>query len=130
MEWIFVSNSTAIKLRNPRYIHTHPGLVYYHVTEEEVEKYWSKHSVSNVSSLSPENRFVVETSSANQHTILNDIKTLAEDAKLERSDRVRSHHETKQEIAEAKQEIVELKQLIVSLLGKLDDKNARPIDEQ
>ncbi|KAK3824980.1 MAG: hypothetical protein J3Q66DRAFT_419865 [Benniella sp.] len=131
--------STVLKLRysRRRYIYNYPGLVYYHATEEEVEKYWSKYSVSEVSNLSAEDRFVVETSSANHHTIMNDIKALAEDVKIDRSDRARSHHETKQEIAEAKQEIaeakqeiVELKQLIVSLLRKLDDKNARPNNEQ
>ncbi|KAK3824979.1 MAG: LOW QUALITY PROTEIN: hypothetical protein J3Q66DRAFT_326600 [Benniella sp.] len=56
---------------------------YYHATEKEVEQYWSKYSVSDVSSLSAENRFVVETSSANHHTIMNDIKALAEEVKLE-----------------------------------------------
>ncbi|KAF9344431.1 hypothetical protein BGX34_005676, partial [Mortierella sp. NVP85] len=85
---------------------------------KEVKKYWSKYSISDTSNLSAENRFMVETSSANQHTIMNDIKALAEEVKMERSDRVSSNRAVQKEITE-------LKQLVVDLLGKMDAMSAR-----
>ncbi|KAK3824978.1 MAG: hypothetical protein J3Q66DRAFT_326588 [Benniella sp.] len=94
-------------LGNPFNTYNSSILVYYHASEKEVEQYWSKYSVSDVSSLSAENRFVVETSSANHHTIMNDIKTLAEEVRSEQK------------------EMAELKLLVASILGKLDDMNAR-----
>jgi hypothetical protein len=111
------------KAYNIHNTHNSSILVYYHATEKEVEQYWSKYSVSDVSNLSAENRFVVESSSANQHTIMNDIKALAEEVKLERSDRVSSNHAAQKEIAE-------LKQLVVDLLGKMDAMSTRVNNEE
>ena len=103
---------SALNFRNSRFAHNYSRLVYYHTTEEEVEKYWSKYSDSDISNLSAENRFVVETSSANHHTIMNDIKALAE------------------QVSSEQKEMAELKLLVASILGKLDDMNARLNKEQ
>ncbi|KAF9349630.1 hypothetical protein BGX34_001681 [Mortierella sp. NVP85] len=82
---------------------------YKHLVEviAEVKKYWSKYSISDASNLSAENRFMVEKSSANHHTIMNDIKALAEEVRSEQK------------------EMAELKLLVANILGKLDDMNAR-----
>lgn len=103
--------------------------VYYFASEEEVDRFKSKYLVSDISSLSPENRFVVESSAANQNTIMNDIKNLG-DARVERSDRIRNHHETQHEIAEMKQEMAELRMLVHRLLDKLDANDGNPKNEQ
>ncbi|KAF9954884.1 hypothetical protein BGZ65_003748, partial [Modicella reniformis] len=101
----------------------YPKHIYYCASEEEVEKFHLKYSVSDVSGLSAENRFVVETSGAaassiqeTQRTINDNIIVLGKDV-IERSrrqdeelaemrmlvEKSRGHDEMKQELAELKE---------------------------
>ncbi|KAF9980034.1 hypothetical protein BGZ65_005643 [Modicella reniformis] len=93
----------------------YPKQIYYCASEEEAAQFHSKYLITNVSNLSAENRFVVETSGAaassiqdTQHTINDTILALGKDM-VERS------RKQDEELAGLKREMAELKKLIKSL---------------
>jgi hypothetical protein len=78
---------------------SYPTYIYYCASDEEAEKFQSKYSISNVSSLSPEGRFVVEDS---------------------RRDYSCRQDEMRQGLNEMKEEINELKGLVMDLVRRLE----------
>ncbi|KAF9983582.1 hypothetical protein BGZ65_001634 [Modicella reniformis] len=97
-----------------------PKYIYYCASAEEIEKFQSRFSISDVSSLSPESRFIVESSttelskiSAIQRRIVSDVDALAEDM---------SKYTRGQD--EMKQELVEMKDLLKELMLEMKTKNA------
>jgi hypothetical protein len=82
-----------------------PQYVYYFEYDSKVEKFNAKDSVSEISNLSPENRFVAESSreahtetQATQHMILQHISEM----QRQNQDMRRENQEMKQELSEMK----------------------------
>jgi hypothetical protein len=102
--------------------------IYYCADDEEVEKFRSRHSIYQISDLSPENRFVAETS-REAHTEIHSTQC----AILQNiSEMQRENRDMKQELAELKgaversrghddlkQELTELKGLVKDLMLQL-----------
>ncbi|KAF9983654.1 hypothetical protein BGZ65_001562 [Modicella reniformis] len=129
---VVAETETLIKLTRERERSDYyPKHIYYYASEEEVEKFHLKYSISHVSGLSAENRFVVESSEAAassiQRTINDNITALGKDM-VERSRRqdeelaeMRMLVERPRGYNEMKQELSELKKHVASSHGGIDE---------